>query len=134
MEFKRAHREPQRGFLNLRTGTAPSDYSEQFSQDCGSEPTHGIQDGISESVTVPSRNLHLIQKALGNCHSRKESKSSMCPCWLWIRGYHAEIRKLGLNMHLDGKKGQEIGSDGSNQRVKLEVGWGWGGVSVFERD
>ena len=48
----------------------------------------------------------------------------MCPCWLWIRGYHAEIRKLGLNRHLDGKNGQEIGSDGSNQRVKLEVGWG----------
>ena len=47
-----------------------------------------------------------------------------------IRGYegnHAEIRKLGLNMHLNGKNGQEIGSDGSNQRVKLEVGWGVGG-------
>ena len=27
-------------------------------------------------------------------------------------------------MHLDGKNGQEIGSDGPNQRVKL----GWGGV------
>ena len=54
--------------------------------------------------------------------------------WLWIRGYHAEIRKFGLNMHLDGKNGQEIGSDGSNQRVKLGVGWGVGGVSVFERD
>ena len=31
-------------------------------------------------------------------------------------------------MHLDGKNGQEIGSDGSNQRVKLGVGWGVGGV------
>ena len=39
----------------VRTDTAPSDYSEQFSQDCGSEPTHGIQNGISESVTVPGK-------------------------------------------------------------------------------
>ena len=31
-------------------------------------------------------------------------------------------------MHLDGKNGQEIGSDGPNQRVKLGVGWGVGGV------
>ena len=99
VEFKRAHREPQRDFFDpapVRTDTAPSDYSEQFSQDCGSEPTHGIQNGISESVTVPgkdrSRNLQiesLIQKALGNCHSRKESKSPMCPVGCgsdWIRG------------------------------------------------
>ena len=52
MELKEPTESLRRRFLNLRIDTAPSDYSDKFSQDCDSETTHGIQDSISVVTVV----------------------------------------------------------------------------------